>query len=67
MDDDMKAKLAYFVQKDRAGPSETFAELMCFRYGGRTDNQRDRNEQMHSSFKLTYAFIDKMLAKVPDK
>jgi hypothetical protein len=67
IDDDVKAKLGYFVQKDRGGPSETFAELMCFRYGGRTGNQKDRNELVHSSFKLTYAYIDKMLANVSDK
>jgi tetratricopeptide (TPR) repeat protein len=67
IDDDVKAKLSYFVQKDRGGPSETFAELMCFRYGGRIGYQKDRNDQVHSAFKLTYAYIDKMLANVPDQ
>jgi tetratricopeptide (TPR) repeat protein len=67
IDDDVKAKLGYFVQKDRGGPSETFAELMCYKYGGRSGYQKERNEQVHSSFKLTSAYIDKMLANVPDQ
>ncbi len=64
IDDDTKAKLAYFVQKDRTGPAETFAELMCFKYGGRT-REPDRCDMVHSSFKLTSAYIDRLMSNLP--
>jgi hypothetical protein len=63
MDDDVKNKLAYFCQKDFRGPAETFAELMCFKYGGRPSGS-GRTDLVGSSFKLTRSYVDKVINEV---
>ena len=63
IDDGTKSNLSYFCQKDFRGPSETFAEIMCLKYGGRPSNN-ERTALVGSSFKLTSAYVDKMMAKV---
>jgi tetratricopeptide (TPR) repeat protein len=60
IDDDTKAKLAYFCQKDYRGPKETFAELMCFKYGGRPSGS-GRTDLVGNSFKLTRSYIDRVI------
>lgn len=60
MDEDVKSKLAYFCQKDFRGPAETFAEIMCFKYGGRPSGST-KTTLVGSSFKLTRAYVDKVI------
>ena len=63
IDDDVKNKLAYFCQKDRRGPAETFAELMCFKYGGRPSGNT-RTAMVDSSFKLTKKYVDTLINEI---
>jgi tetratricopeptide (TPR) repeat protein len=63
IDDETKAKLAYFCQKDFRGPKETFAELMCFKYGGRPSGS-GRTDLVGSSFKLTRSYVDRVINEV---
>ena len=65
IDDGVKNQLAYFCQKDFRGPSETFAELMCYKYGGRPQGN-ERTALVGTSFKLTMAFVNKLMSKVED-
>ena len=65
IDDDMKSKLTYYLQKDRAGPSETFAEIMCNKYGGRPSSDSRRPEEVARAFKGTTAYIDSLIAALP--
>jgi hypothetical protein len=60
IDDETKAKLSYFCQKDFRGPKETFAELMCFKYGGRPSGS-GRTDLVGSSFKLTRSYVDRVI------
>jgi hypothetical protein len=63
MSDDLKNQLAYFCQKDRRGPAETFAELMCLKYGGRPKGSY-RTELVGESFKRSRAYVDKTITAV---
>jgi len=63
-DDATRNKLAYFLQKDFRGPSESFAELMCGKYGTRSGRGEEKTELMKTLFPLTRAVIDKHVAKV---
>jgi hypothetical protein len=67
IDDGMKGKLNYFTQKDRVGPAETFAEIMCNKYGGRPSGDSRKPEEVADAFKLTKAYIDKLIASIPAK
>jgi hypothetical protein len=60
IDDDLKPRVSYFLQPGQGGPSEAFAELVCYHFGGRPSNQ-SRCHLVHASFKLTTALIDKKL------
>lgn len=52
IEDDVKARIAYYLQKDVRGPHETFAELMCQKYGGREDKwQKQRCQLVYGAFK----------------
>ncbi len=62
MDEGTQQRLNYYVQKADRGPSETFAELMCDKYGGRPGNN-SRTELVASSFKLTKKYLDDFIAK----
>lgn len=51
IDEEVKPRIAYFLQQSRNGPAETFAELMCYHFGGRTAHwQQARCQLVHSSF-----------------
>jgi hypothetical protein len=64
IDDGTKAKLSYFTQKDRVGPAETFAEIMCNKYGGRPSGDSRKPEEVAGAFKLTKAYVDKLIASI---
>jgi len=63
IDDDVKPRLGYFLQKDVGGPTETFAELMCYQYGGRTENRR--TELVHASFPALAKMIKTEIQAIP--
>jgi tetratricopeptide (TPR) repeat protein len=63
IDEDVKTRLGYFLQKDRTGPTETFAELMCYQYVGRAKNER--TDLVHSSFPGLARMITKEIAAIP--
>jgi tetratricopeptide (TPR) repeat protein len=63
IDDDIKPRLCYFLQKDVGGPTETFAELMCYEYGGRSENKR--TELVHTSFPTLAKMIDQQIRAIP--
>jgi hypothetical protein len=65
IDDDIKSRLGYYLQKDRVGPSETFAEIMCNKYGGRPASDSRKPQEVASAFKGTAAYIDKLIASLP--
>ena len=67
IDDGVKGKLNYYTQKDRVGPAETFAEIMCNKYGGRPSDDSRKPEEVAGAFKLTRAYIDKLIAAIPAK
>jgi len=54
----------YYYRNDRGGPSETFAELCCYRFGGRTDRYRQTScILLHKNMPRTYALVGEILAK----
>lgn len=61
IDDDTKAKLAYFLQKAETGPSEAFAEICCCKFGGR--GERGDSGAIESAFKGARKVIDRSLAE----
>lgn len=63
-DDTVRTRIAYFLQKDIRGPHETFAELMCAKYGGRSGRKDQTTSLVNESFPLTKAVIEKRLASV---
>jgi hypothetical protein len=65
IDDGTKGKLSYYTQKDRVGPAEAFAEIMCNKYGGRPADDSRKPEEVAGAFKLTKAYIDKLIAAIP--
>ncbi|MBS1953308.1 MAG: hypothetical protein JST89_03925 [Cyanobacteria bacterium SZAS-4] len=63
--DEHKKRLDYFLQKGNGGPSETFAELFCYRMGGETDTGRvEICELVHKDFPLCDAELGKSLTKL---
>ncbi len=64
VDPDQRGKIEYYLQKDVRGPEETFAELMCYKFGGRTDAWYvTRGELVWKSFPGAKAVMEKALAK----
>ena len=61
--EDVKPHISYFLQTSQGGPSETFAELVCYDFGGRT-RYPERCQLVHSSFKQASAVIEQKLAQV---
>lgn len=61
MDDDTRARLAYYTQKDRTGPSESMAELLGYKFGNQDD---ERATSVHNNFKLTARYLDDLFAKM---
>lgn len=59
--DEYQEKLHYFLQKADSGPSETFAELFCYRVGGETDSRQEKCELVHKYFPNARAEMVKML------
>ena len=58
-----RKRLDYFLQKATGGPSETFAELFCYRMGGETDRGRiEICELVHQDFPLCDKELEKQLA-----
>jgi hypothetical protein len=54
----------YFYRNDRGGPSETFAELCCYKFGGRTDRYRQKScALLHENMPRTYALVGEILAQ----
>jgi tetratricopeptide (TPR) repeat protein len=62
--DEYRAKLDYYLQRDRGGPSETFAELYCYSQGGETDKRQEACELVKKYFLLCDAEMQKQLAKL---
>lgn len=60
--DEYQDKLHYFLQKADSGPSETFAELFCYRVGGETDNRQEKCELVHKYFPNARSEMVKMLS-----
>jgi hypothetical protein len=66
IDEDAKPRIAYYLQTAQGGPSETFAELICYDFGGRTRDQA-RCQLVHLCFKQASGLIDQKLAQVCQK
>lgn len=64
IDDETKSKITYYLQKDKAGPSETFAEIMCSKYGGRPAGDSRKPEEVAKAFKGTTAYVNKLIASL---
>jgi hypothetical protein len=63
--EEYKQKLNYFLQKSTSGPSETFAELFCFRSGGETDAPRKEScSLVHTYFPLCEKQMEKRLKQL---
>jgi tetratricopeptide (TPR) repeat protein len=61
----VRTKLEYFLQSDEAGPSEVFAELCCYKFGGETDDYRkELCELVHKYFPLCSQAQDKRLKQI---
>jgi len=60
IDDSVKNKISYYVQKAEGGPSECFAELVAYKFGGRNSNN-DRCSLVHSSFPEASKVVDSKL------
>jgi tetratricopeptide (TPR) repeat protein len=68
IDESVKPSIDYFLQRDFRGPSETFAELMCFEYGGRNTTGKEKTtETVHTSFPELSNFIRKKIADIPQR
>lgn len=62
-DEGVRNKISYYLQKASGGPSEAFAELCCYKYGGRgADSRNSTCALLHANMKLTSAIIDRKLA-----
>lgn len=62
-DEGVRSRISYYLQKASGGPSEAFAELCCYKYGGRGADYRNTTcALLHANMKLTTAIIDKKLA-----
>lgn len=60
-----RKRLDYFLQKATGGPSETFAELFCYRMGGETDTWRiEICNLVHKDFPLCDKELETRLAKL---
>lgn len=59
-----RGTLDYFLQRDKGGPSETWAELYCYLQGGETDRRQEACELVHKYFPLCLAELQKQLAKL---
>jgi len=59
-DEETKTQIAYFLQKDTGGPSETFAELFCYKYGG-SAVRKEHCTLVHSSFPRCAAILQKLI------
>lgn len=64
VDDSLKGKLAYYMQKDTRGQHECFAELMCAKYGGRTGSKDSTTALLASCFPLTMKVIESKVMEV---
>jgi tetratricopeptide (TPR) repeat protein len=53
--EEYRSRLAYFLQKSTGGPSETFAELCCYKFGGETGNRKESCDLVNQYFPLTRA------------
>jgi tetratricopeptide (TPR) repeat protein len=63
--EEQRKRLDYFLQKATGGPSETFAELFCYRMGGETDTPRmEVCDLVHKYFPLCDKELEKCLAKL---
>lgn len=68
IDDEVKAKIPYYLQKDVRGPRETFAELMCQQYGGREDKwQKQRCQLVYGSFKRAVQVLNAKVNSLSEK
>jgi len=63
VDEDAKEKISYYLQKDTRGPSETFAELFCYKYGDSSPRQ-ERSKLVHSAFPRCEAILNKLIANL---
>jgi|AGTN01.3.fsa_nt_gi Uncharacterized protein conserved in bacteria len=62
-DEGVRNRISYYLQKSSGGPSEAFAELCCYKYGGRgADSRNSTCALLHANMKLTTAIIDRKLA-----
>ena len=63
---EQSGKLHYFLQKAERGPTETFAELFCYKMGGQIDRGRKEvGELVHRYFPLSEKAMEKRLADLP--
>ncbi len=63
VEEEAKNQLSYYLQKAEGGPSETFAELFCCKYGGSTVH-KEHSAIVQSSFPRCMAIINKLIAKL---
>lgn len=62
-DEGVRNRISYYLQKASGGPSEAFAELCCYKYGGRGGDYRQATcALLHQNMKMTTAIIDRKLA-----
>lgn len=63
VDASVAGKISYYLQKASGGPSETFAELMAFKYGGRENKARDEAcDIVGKSFPLATKILEKNMS-----
>lgn len=68
IDDDVKSKIAYYLQIDVRGPRETFAELMCYQFGGRENQwQKQRCDLVYRSFKRAWTVMAQKINSLSEK
>ncbi|HNH73600.1 MAG TPA: hypothetical protein PLF23_07505 [Candidatus Obscuribacter sp.] len=63
--DELRSRMAYYLQKSTSGPSEVFAELICSRLGGETDNYRkESGDLVYKHFPLCRKEMENLLAEL---
>lgn len=63
-----RGRLSYYLQSGRGGPSETFAELCCAKFGGETDEWSKKNCELISKYfknskKILEGYLDSIESK----
>jgi hypothetical protein len=62
--EESRTKLDYFLQRGTAGPSEVFAELCCYMFGGETGGRKESCELVRKYFQLSESELEKRLKEL---